>query len=328
MTTYEATSQVPIDCPFGMRSDALDVVKDIDLSGRLAIITGASAGLGVETARAIASTGAHVILPVRSPEKARSNIAGIEGSVTLADLDLGDFDSIRRFADSILASGRAVDLLINNAGIMATPFQKTSRGHEIQFATNHLGHFLFTTALLPALRQAGANSGGNPEGPRVVCLSSIGHARSPIHFDDIHFDQRPYDKWAAYGQSKTANALFAIGLDAREHENGIRAFAVHPGGILTDLQRDMDMEEMRAFGWIDDDGKVNEMFKTVSQGAATAVWCAVSPLLDGKGGVYCEDCNIAEINTTSGRIFRGVRPHAIDPHEADRLWTVSEEMIG
>ncbi len=315
-----STPQQPIDSPFGFSSTALDVVAGQDLSGRRAIVTGASAGLGVETARALVAAGAEVILPVRSPDKARANTGDFADKVRFADLDLGNFDSVRHFAQTIIDDGRPVDMLINNAGIMATPLRRTPQGYEGQFATNHLGHFLLSTLLLPAMRKAPA--------ARLVSLSSVGHRISPVVFEDVHFQTRDYDKWQAYGQSKTANALFAVEFDRRESANGIRAFSVHPGGIMTDLQRDLANEEMQAMGWINESGEVRNGFKTPPQGAATAIWCATSPLLADKGGVYCEDCNIAALTTPDERGFTGVRPHAVDADAAARLWTVSLEMLG
>ncbi|MGF1456825.1 MAG: oxidoreductase [Alphaproteobacteria bacterium] len=315
-----ATHQIPLTSPFGAQSTARDVVSGHTLTGKTVIVTGASAGLGVETARALVGAGARVILPVRSPDKARTNLADVLDRVVLASLDLGDFNSIRSFTDQVAAEGFAVDILINNAGIMATPLRRIESGFESQFATNHLGHFLLTNRLLPALRRAG--------GARVVCLSSIGHRLSPVIFDDIHFKTRDYDKWLAYGQSKTANALFAVELDRREAPNGVRAFSVHPGGIMTDLQRDLSMAEMRALGWFDAQGRTPDLFKSPAQGAATAVWCATSPLLEDLGGVYCEDCNIAAITPPEDRGYTGVRAHAVDPEAARRLWSVSEPMTG
>jgi NAD(P)-dependent dehydrogenase (short-subunit alcohol dehydrogenase family) len=204
---------------------------------------------------------------------------------------------------------------------MANALARDVRGYESQFATNHLGHFLLTARLWPLLKAAGP-------GARVVVLSSIGHRIAGIDFDDIGFDRRDYNKWTAYGQAKTANALFAIHLDALGQPHGIRAFAVHPGGIVTPLQRHLTMEEQVAMGWIDAEGNVNAAFKSVEQGAATSVWCATSPLLDGKGGVYCEDCDIAARWSEGMDVNTGVRDHAINPAIAARLWTVSEAMTG
>ncbi len=259
------------------------------------------------------------IVPARSPEKARAALAGI-ARVEQEALDLADPASIDAFARRVIASKRPLQLLINNAAIMACPLTRDARGYEAQFATNHLGHFQLTARLWPALAASG--------GARVVSLSSIGHRRSGVSLEDPHFERSSYDKWEAYGRAKSANSLFAVGLDARGEAHGVRAFAVHPGGIMTDLQRFMPVEEKRAMGWIDEQGRVNERFKTPEQGAATSVWCATSPSLDGKGGVYCEDCDIAKALPASAQTFDGVRPWAIDPALADQLWTLSEKLTG
>jgi NAD(P)-dependent dehydrogenase (short-subunit alcohol dehydrogenase family) len=317
--------QGPIDSPFGARSVADEVIAGVDLSGATAIITGAASGIGVETVRALAGAGARVVMPVRSQAKGEAVAEALRAStgnqrIEVADMDLGDFASVRAFADAFVASGSALNLLINNAGIMACPEHRIMGGLESQFATNHLGHMLLTCRLAPALRK------GAPG--RVVALSSIGHRRSPVDFDDPNFERKPYDKWEAYGQAKTANALFAVALNRRLEPQGINAYAVHPGGIMTGLQRDLTTEEFRAFGWIDDQGRVNERFKTPAGGAATSVWCATSPQLAAGGGVYCEDCNIAVAVGSHDASMSGVRPWAIDPGAAERLWIMSEAMLG
>lgn len=307
---------------FGAGSTALAVVDGIDLSGKRAVITGASSGLGVETARALAQAGAEVILPVRNAKKgeeAAERIRALAGNsaVRVAAMDLSCFDSVRRFAAELCAEGAPVHMLINNAGIMASPLARNERGHEGQFATNHLGHFLLTSLLLPLLKK------GAPA--RVVALSSVGHRLSPIVFEDIHFQQRPYDKWLAYGQSKTANALFAVELN-RRFAPSIEAFAVHPGGIMTQLQRDLSEAEMRALGWLDEAGSPRRGFKTPEQGAATATWAATAPELAGQGGAYLEDCARAA-PADSGNRLAGVHGHALDPEAAARLWELSEQMV-
>jgi NAD(P)-dependent dehydrogenase (short-subunit alcohol dehydrogenase family) len=289
------------------------------LEGTTAIVTGGYSGLGLETTRALAEAGATVIVPARSPEKARVALTGI-ARVEQEALDLADPASIDAFARRFLASKRPLQILINNAAIMACPLTRDARGYEAQFATNHLGHFQLTARLWPALAASA--------GARVVSLSSIGHRRSGVSLEDPHFERSDYDKWEAYGRAKSANSLFAVSLDARGEAHGVRAFAVHPGGIMTDLQRFMPVEEKRAMGWIDEQGRVNERFKTAEQGAATSVWCATSPSLDGKGGVYCEDCDIAKALPASAQTFDGVRPWAIDKLLADPLWTLSEKLTG
>ncbi len=311
------TPQQPIGSGFGARSTASDVLRGIDLSGRLAVVTGGYSGIGLETTRALAGAGAHVVVPARRPEPAAKALDGIEG-VEVGPLDLGDLDSVRAFADGFLDSGRAIDILINSAGIMACPETRVGPGWEAQFATNHLGHHALVNRLWPAIARGRG---------RVVAVSSRGHHRSPIRWDDIHFEHG-YDKWAAYGQAKTANALFAVHLDRLAQAQGVRAFSLHPGGIMTPLQRHLSKEEMVEAGWIDEQGNVLiPTFKSPEQGAATQVWAATSPRLDGAGGVYCEDCDIAA-PAVEGDSSRGVREHATDPEQAARLWAYSAEATG
>lgn len=314
-----ATPQAPLNSGYGARTEAAEALGGRRLDGKLAIVTGGYSGLGLETTRALAGAGAHVIVPARTPDKARAALAGI-ANVEQAVLDLADPASIEAFAKAFLASGRAINILINNAAIMASPLMRDARGYEAQFATNHLGHFHLTALLWPALK------GG--DGARVVSLSSIGHRICPPDLEDPSFEKTDYNKWAAYGRAKSANALFAAGLDARGAGYGVRAFAVHPGGIMTDLQRYMPEEEKRAMGWIDADGNVDPRFKSTSQGAATSVWCATNAQLDGQGGVYCEDCDIAIAVPADDKGFTGVRPWAIDSALADKLWALSEKMTG
>src|SRR5215213_9837604 len=281
-----ATPQEPIGSGFGARSTAAEVLEGVDLTGRLAIVTGGYSGLGLETVRALSAAGATVVVPARRPAHAAEVLAGIE-RVEVDELDLGDLDSVHDFAQRMLDGGRAVDVLVNNAAIMAAPETRVGSGWEAQFATNHLGHFTLTNLLWPALTAA-------PDGARVVALSSSGHKRSGIVFDDIMFERRPYEKWQAYGQAKTANSLFAVQLDALGQDAGVRAFAAHPGGIMTPLQRHLPREEMIASGWMDEEGNVDDRFKTPEQGASTSTWAATSPQLAGMGGVYCENCDIAK----------------------------------
>jgi NAD(P)-dependent dehydrogenase (short-subunit alcohol dehydrogenase family) len=311
------TPQQHIDSGFGARSTAAEVLSGIDLSGRLAIVTGGYSGIGTETVRALAGAGAQVIVPARRPAAAEEALAGLDG-VEVGELDLGNLDSVHAFAARILDSGRSVDYLINNAGIMACPETRVGPGWEAQFATNHLGHFVLGNLLWPALAAEG--------GARVVALSSIGHRRSAIRFDDLMFETG-YEKWTAYGQAKTANSLFAVQLDALAQDAGVRAFAVHPGGIFTPLQRHLTREEMAGYGWIDEQGNPVGDFKTPEQGAATATWAATAPALEGMGGVYCEDCDIAE-PAASIDSPRGVQPYAVDPDDAARLWSVSADLTG
>lgn len=309
--------QTPVDSPFGARSTAREVVEGLDLSGRLAVITGGYSGIGLETTRALAEAGARIIVPARNPGKAEAALKDVDG-VSIEALDLSDRASVKAFAGRRLEAGTPVDLLINNAGIMATPERRTAEGWEMQFATNHLGHFALFMHLRPLLKTAPS--------PRVVALSSLAHQFSAVDFDDPMFERREYDKWQAYGQSKTANALFAVGVASRFADDGILAYSVHPGGIMTDLQRDLAQEEMRAMGWIDEEGRLHEQFKTPEQGAATTVWAATSPDIVERSGAYCEDCEIAVPVEERGR--SGVRAWAVEDEAADRLWRLSEQLTG
>ncbi|QSQ26557.1 SDR family NAD(P)-dependent oxidoreductase [Pyxidicoccus parkwayensis] len=309
------TKQEPIHSGFGERTTAREVLGDRRLDSAIAVVTGGYTGVGLETTRALVAAGATVIVPARTPDKARSALTGME-RVELEQLDLSKPASIDAFTERFLASGRPIHMLVNNAGIMATPLTRDARGFESQLATNHLGHFQLTARLWPALRKA--------HGARVVSLSSRGHRRSAIDFEDPHFERRPYDKWIAYGQSKTANALFALALDVRGEPHRIRAFSVHPGAIMTELVRSLSDEELRAI----QSASTGDFYKTPEQGAATSVWCATSPQLDGMGGVYCEDVDIAEAVPADSSSSRGVRPWARDPELAERLWTKSEEWTG
>jgi len=316
------TPQRKLPSGFGPRSTARDVLAGLDLSKGLAIVTGGYSGLGIETVTALTDAGAHVIVPARRPGVARDAlVARGLGDVEVEELDLSDLASVGTFTKRFLATGRSVAMLINNAAIMACPEARVGDHWESQFATNHLGHYVLTNLLWPAL-VAG-------DGARVVALSSTGHKISGMRFADPQLTTG-YDKWLAYGQAKTANSLFAVRLDELGASQGVRAFAVHPGGIMTELQRHLPREEMIASGWMTEDGTVNERFKSPEQGAATATWAATSPMLDGLGGVYCEDCDIAEPTAGNGPEARisGVNEHAIDPAEAARLWAYSAELTG
>ena len=313
-----STAQHKIGSGFGAHSTADDVLAGVDLSGKLAIVTGGYSGLGLETTRALTKAGARVVVPARRPDTAKEALAGLDG-VELDELDLGDLDSVRAFAERFLASGRTVDLVIDNAGIMACPETRVGPGWEAQFATNHLGHFALVNRLWPAIE---------PGGARVVSVSSRAHHFHGMRWDDVHW-RTGYDKWQAYGQAKTANVLFAVHLDKLGAERGVRAFSLHPGGILTPLQRHLPKAEMVERGWIDEQGNVLNPsgFKSPEQGAATQVWAATSPQLAGMGGVYLEDCDIAE-PAVDGDQSSGVRAWATDPEQAARLWTLSAELTG
>jgi NAD(P)-dependent dehydrogenase (short-subunit alcohol dehydrogenase family) len=312
------TPQHKIGSGFGARSTAREVLEGVDLTGKLAIVTGGYSGLGLETTRALAGAGAQVVVPARRRATAEEALAASD-RVEVDELDLADLASVRAFAERFLASGRSAEIVINNAGIMACPETRVGSGWEAQFATNHLGHYALVNLLWPAIAHDGA---------RVVSVSSAGHRRSAIRWDDVMFE-RGYDKWEAYGQAKTANVLFAVQLDALSKDAGVRAVAIHPGGIRTPLQRHLTTEEMVAAGWIDEEGNlIASGFKTPEQGAATQVWAATSPQLQGMGGVYCEDCDIAEVVPADDTTPGGVREYAIDPEQASRLWTLSAELTG
>jgi NAD(P)-dependent dehydrogenase (short-subunit alcohol dehydrogenase family) len=319
-TANGVTDQMPLHSGFGMRSTASEVVAGIELSGKMAVVTGGYSGLGLETVRALAGARAKVIVGARRPDVAAANLADIR-NVTILMLDLADSSSIDAFATEVATHTPTIDILINNAAIMANPLTRDARGYESQFATNHLGHFQMTARLWPLLKAAGP-------GTRVVAVSSIGHARNGLDLDDVNFERREYDKWTAYGQAKSANALFALRLDRIGAMFGVRAFSLHPGGIKTPLQRYLTMEEQVAMGWYKPDGSLIDIFKSVEQGAATSVWCATSPMLADKGGVYCEDCDIAPMWAEGMSPYSGARPHITDAVLADKLWTLSEAMTG
>lgn len=314
--------QRPIGSGFGRTSTASEVVAGVDLSGKIAVVTGGYSGIGVETTRALAGAGATVVVPVRDRSKADATLANVAGDVRIEAVDLADLSSVRALAGRILRDHDAVHILINNAGVMACPETRVGPGWEAHFAINYLGHFVLTGALLPALERA--------DGARVVCLSSSTHHISPIRWDDVHFTANAYEKWTAYGQSKTASSLLAIGLDLRYRARGIRAFAVDSGGVQTPLQRHLPVTEMAALGWVDESGAPNpaaaSMFKSVEAGAATSVWCATSPQLR-LGGVYCEDCEVASVATDDSPPFTLVQPWAIDTEAADRLWKLTLDML-
>jgi NAD(P)-dependent dehydrogenase (short-subunit alcohol dehydrogenase family) len=307
---------------FGFDTTTDEVLEGIGLDGKLALVTGASGGLGAETARALASRGARVVITARDLAKGEEVARGIRAStgnqdIEVEELELGSLASIRAFADRFLARHDAVQILANNAGVMACPFGKTADGFELQFGTNHLGHFLMTGLIAPSLLR------GAPA--RIVSVSSRGHHLSPVVFDDIHFEQRPYDKWSSYGQSKTANILFAVELERRLGSRGVHANAIHPGTIATELSRHMGREDFELVRKRQPGGKMR--LKPVEAGAATTVYAAAAPELEGRGGLYLEDCGVAEVDDAEDATG-GVRSYAVDPDAAKRLWSISEEMVG
>jgi NAD(P)-dependent dehydrogenase (short-subunit alcohol dehydrogenase family) len=315
--------QKPLNSGFGAETTAEEITSGFDLRGKVCVITGGHSGIGLETTRVLTKAGALVCVGAHDVAKARNNLANTN-NVEVAPLDLADPGSVDRFADGVINSHGAIHLLINNAGIMRPPtLVRNARGHELQFATNHLGHFQLTARLWPAIKIA--------RGARVVTLSSIGHRYSGVDLDDPNYLSRPYDKAKAYGQSKSANSLFSVELDRRGREHGVRAFAVHPGGILTDLVRFMTDDELKAWGIYRENDELKAPtsgFKSPAQGAATTMWCALSPQLTGRGGVYCEDCDIAELVPNDSPDLSGVRHWAVDQPTAKSLWDLSEELTG
>ena len=315
--------QKPLNSGFSNKPEPEEVLQGVDLNGKVALVTGGYSGIGLETVRALVNAGVHVHVPARDKKRAAEALAGILPEDCIGLMDLGDVASVERFADDFASRHNKLDLLIANAGVMACPEQHTPQGWEWQLAVNHFGHFTLTTRLLDCLARA--------DGARVVTLSSSAHRISGIHFDDVHFAERPYEKWSAYGQSKSAQALMAVGLDARASDRGIRALTVHPGGIFTPLQRHLPQEEMVALGWLGEDGKPSELvlkhFKTPTQGASTTLWAATSPQLADIGGVFCEDCDIARQVPADEKGFFGVRPWAVDREDAERLWQLTETTL-
>jgi NAD(P)-dependent dehydrogenase (short-subunit alcohol dehydrogenase family) len=316
---------------FGATSTTEDVLSGVNLKGKRILVTGASAGLGVETARALAAHGAHVVGAARDLTKAegataqvRKDAAANGGSFELVELNLANLKSVRACADGLLAKGEPFDVIIANAGVMATPFGHTADGFETQFGTNHLGHFVLVNRIAPLIRAGG----------RLINLSSAGHRYSNVDLNDPNFEHTPYEPFVAYGRSKTANILFAVAFDDRHRERGVRAAAVHPGVIETELARYVDPDRLQALiDRINKDmaaaGKVFH-WKTVPQGAATSVWAAVVAPAKEIGGHYCEDCHVGQIvpDDVAIGVSEGVRRYAVDPKNAEALWKKSEELVG
>ena len=313
---------------FGAKSTTDEVLNGVDLTGKRVLVTGVSAGLGVETARALAAHGADVVGAARDLDKAEratgeAGVAKDGGSLELIELDLADLASARRAADGLKADGRPFDLVIANAGVMATPFGHTKDGFETQFGTNHLGHFVFVNRIAPLLKSGG----------RLVNLSSAGHRFSDVNLDDPGFEHTEYTPFAAYGRSKTANILFAVEFDRRHREGGVRATAVHPGGIQTELGRYMTPEVIQQL--MDNiaatqaaSGAPQFEWKTIPQGAATSVWAGVVAPADAVGAHYCEDCHVAPVVDNDAEVREGVRSYALDADHAKALWAKSEVLVG
>jgi len=317
-----SNDQKNLNSGFGAKSEPSEILDGINLSGKTAIVTGGYSGIGIETTRALSEAGASVIIPARRPKEAMVALDGIIPKDHIFEMDLSDLDSIKRFTD-LVKNNLSLSILINNAGIMACPESKTSNGWDLQFAVNHIGHFVLTHELIDSMDQS--------SGARIINLSSTAHKFSGICWDDIHF-LNSYDKWVSYGQSKTATSLFSIELDRRLKDKNIRSFAVHPGGIFTPLQRHLQQEEMVAMGWLNADGSLSDLakagFKSSTQGASTSLWAATSSQLDNKGGLYCENCDVANLagGSPEERYF-GVRDWAVDSDEAKKLWHSTEKML-
>jgi NAD(P)-dependent dehydrogenase (short-subunit alcohol dehydrogenase family) len=313
---------------FGATSTTDEVLVGVNLKGKRVLVTGVSAGLGVETARALAAHGAEVVGAARDLTKAKAATAGVQaaakngGRLELVELDLASLDSVRVCANALVDAGKPFDLVIANAGVMACPYGKTVDGFETQFGTNHLGHFVLVNRIASLMKR----------GSRLVNLSSAGHRYSDVDLNDPNFERTPYDPWAAYGRSKTANILFAVEFDRRHKADGVRATAVHPGGIQTELSRhigDAGIKQLieRVNAATRAAGEPDFKFKTIPQGAATSVWAGVVASADDVGGRYCEDCHVAEIEPDAAK-RAGVKPYALNPETAKALWAKSEEMVG
>jgi NAD(P)-dependent dehydrogenase (short-subunit alcohol dehydrogenase family) len=322
-TNYNGALQKPIGSGFNAKSTSTEVIKGIDLTGKIAIVTGGNTGIGLETVKTLANAGATVIVPARDIEKARKNLQGI-AKVEIEEMDLIDYTSIDTFANKFLASGKPLHLLINNAGIMWVPLRRDNRGIESQLVVNYLAQFQLTARLWTALKKA--------NGARVVNVSSQGHQFAPFNFDDPNFEHREYETLQGYGQSKTAVNLFSLELDNRAKEFGVRAYSLHPGSIDgTELAREAPLELFLKMGFCDEQGnmlpEVAASLKTIPQGASTTIWCAASPLLNNIGGVFCEDTDIANLHFGQ-ELSAGVKPYSLDETNAKNLWQLSEKLTG
>ncbi len=320
---YQGGLQKALNSGFNAQSTTNEVIMGVDLTGKIAIVTGGNTGIGLETVKTLASAGAVVIVPARDVNKARHNLDSIP-NVEIEQMDLMNSDSIDSFANKFLSSGRPLHLLVNNAGIMWVPLRRDNRGIESQLATNYLAQFQLTARLWPALKKA--------NGARVVNVSSQGHQFGPFNFEDPNFLEREYETLAAYGQSKTAVNLFSLELDNRAKAFNVRSYSLHPGSINgTELAREASLELFQQMGFLDEEGnmkpEVVASLKTIPQGAATTVWAATSPLFNNIGGVYCEDVNVAEINQEQ-TFSAGVKLYSLDEVNAKKLWKLSEDLTG
>lgn len=322
-TNYNGALQKPIGSGFNAKSTSIEVIKGIDLTGKIAIVTGGNTGIGLETVKTLANAGATVIVPARDIAKAKKNLQEID-NVEIEEMDLIDHNSIDAFAEKFLALGRPLHLLINNAGIMWVPLRRDNRGIESQLVVNYLAQFHLTAKLWTALKKA--------HGARIINVSSQGHQFAPFNFDDPNFEHRDYETLQGYGQSKTAVNLFSLELDNRAKEFGVRAYSIHPGSIAgTELAREVPLELFVKMGFYDEKGnmlpEVAASLKTIPQGSSTTIWCATSLLLNNIGGVYCEDTDIAELSLGQG-VSAGVKPYSVDETNARRLWDLSEKLTG
>jgi len=318
-----SSQQTPIHTGIGRKPEAAEVMAGVDLSGKTALVTGGYSGIGVETVRALTNAGATVLVPSRDVDRAVKTLEGIIPADQIGFMDLSDLPTVERYGEDLSSAYPIIDLAIFNAGVMACPLDRTKQGLEWQLGVNHVGHFALLQQIINPLRAA--------NGARLITLSSIAHRMGAVDFSDMNYDERPYDKWQAYGQAKSAQSLMAVELDRREQGNGLRSFAVHPGGIFTPLQRHLGNAEMAEFGWTDVDGNPSavaaKLFKSPSQGCATSLWAATAMCLNGMGGVYCEDCNISRLVPDDSNDFTGVRQWAIASEIAERLWDETEKML-
>ncbi len=312
--------QHPLPSGYTRTSTADDVLAGLDLTGRRYLVTGGYSGIGLEMTRALARAGASLVVPARRVDLAKDALSGFD-RVAVLEADLADLATVDHLAGYLLSAAAPFDGVIASAGVMATPERRTHQGWEYQFAVNHLGHFALIGGMAPLLTQAES---------RVVMLSSAGHFTSGIRWDDIAFADTPYDPWLAYGQSKTANALFAVELAERGRDFGLRAYAVHPGNVMTPLQRHLSMDDQIALGWADASGQPNPALslKTPQQGASTAVWTLTSPAVAGLSGIYAQDTDVANVATDMDMVRGGVKPWALDPEQASRLWDYSTAATG
>ena len=315
--------QKPVNSRFDAKSEPSEILEGIDLSGKVAMVTGGYSGIGLETSRALKGAGARVIVPARRTEVAKSELNGVIGDEDIFELDLANPAAVYKFVEGFVGSDIPLDILINNAAVMACPQMPTKEGWDLQFAVNHIGHFILTKGLLPSMVKS--------SDARLVTLSSTGHKLSGIQWEDVHFENS-YDKWKAYGQSKTAASLLAVEVGNRMRDEGIKTYSVHPGGIFTPLQRHLEKEEMIALGWLGEDGELSEIaaanFNSPAQGAGTSLWAATSPMLNDVSGVYCENCDVAA-RQEDGPMARyiGVADWAVDTDEASKLWDLTEHTL-